>query len=113
MEAFLPQGAESAMVDFFEAWRQLDKKRMFESSQITWRETHKEAWLRTFLVRRIYKYEIKDPVKIGDYAIDFSVSVNDGPCEKVRIICETAPYTPGNGSWGVNPISALKLIKDI
>jgi len=124
---------ERAAYDFLSAWEQKDYDAMFKLCQITWVQTTDNAqqWLiDTFSQMDLKRFEIRrsqsahknerDKAKVNNSENLVYVYV------KVRIfivgklvnsefpivtIRESAPYTPDvNGTWGANPISALRAV---
>ncbi|MDD5342804.1 MAG: hypothetical protein PHW12_00120, partial [Smithella sp.] len=57
-------------------------------------------------------FTIIQEMETGQAARDFTVKVNVNGKDSeitIRVICEIEPYKPDiTGTWGVNPISALR-----
>lgn len=105
-------------IEFLEAWKNRKWKRVEGMFQQTWLSTHnrkdRRLMRKKFQKTTITDYIINKYVKIGECMYDVIVAITflSGRRAKMtmRIICETAPYTPSlEGEWNVNPISCLRI----
>lgn len=105
--------AEEVLNNFLIAWKKGNKGAMFRNCQKTWKANNNKAWLKILTDNRPENFNIISYNFGGIFAVDFTVSINDNQNpQTIRLINEVGPYKPGYGSWGVNPISAIKLIKN-
>lgn len=124
---------ERIAFDFLSAWQRKDYEAMFKLCQSTWVKTTENAqqWLiDTFSQMDLKRFEIhhsnnatkKEKILntntiLGNlvyvhikvkFIIEEKTINSEFPIVTIR---ESAPYTPDvNGTWGVNPISALKAV---
>ncbi len=99
---------------YLEAWKNKDYEKMFELCQLTWKEGKKEVGLKNFLgINYLADYKIisstiQNSVK-RLFAVELYFTSGYALSSVVNVICEAAPYKPATyGTWGVNPVSALK-----
>ncbi len=104
--------AEEVLYKFLKAWQKGNKGAMFRNCQETWKANNSKAWLNILTDSRPGSFDIVSHNIVGIFAVDFIVSVNNQKAETIRLINESGPYKPGNGTWGVNPISAIKVIRN-
>ncbi len=103
---------------FLEAWQDKNYTKMFEYCQLTWKSNHKEGgikWLKNYYDhKKLTTWRMIKEEK-ADFVVDFKVAIiydHKSKIVKTRLICEKAPYKPhSDGTWGVNPISVLREIK--
>lgn len=112
---------EKALIGFLECWKKRNFKKMVEFTQITWQSDKGEdakKFLKDFYgIKKLIFFEIKDRITTQEIFVDIWVIIkyrllNSEIRKKritARIICETGAYQPNkDGTWGVNPIGALK-----
>ena len=100
---------------------------MVKTLQLTWRAEKGDRYARQFLkdyygYKKLTSFEIKESTVEGVF-IDFEIEIKykirgDRKCFddkiytskiKARAICEVEAYQPSKeGTWGVNPIGALR-----
>lgn len=111
---------ERIAFDFLSAWQRKDYEAMFKFCQSTWVKTTENAqqWLNdTFSQMDLKQFQIRSSrsavnlayvhIKVR-FIIEEKTINSEFPIVTIR---ESAPYTPDvNGTWGVNPISALKAV---
>jgi len=106
--------------NFLLSLKQEDYLRAYEYTQSSWRtkQYHTPEWLLDNLShKRIVRYtflreEVKTSVFVSvEYMIRFRVGTElRKGIIKFNLICESKPYeTSKEGTWGVNPISALNI----
>ena len=125
--------AREVLREFLKAWENEAWDKMKKNCQKTWVAEHSSS--RFLSPRRILKnmfgniklveWEDGEEFVVGEACFDIEVTATlevkdekhfrEVPKQgtgKVRLICEKAPYKPHlvAGTWGVNPISALKII---
>ena len=107
--------AEKVMQAFLKAWKERDFISMFNSTQVTWKETSGSPaiLMAEFGAHEITDFEIvktnETKVKLV-YDIEFRVKHKGVWTETAiaRLLCEKSPYKADKaGTWGVNPISAI------
>ena len=115
--------SEKTLFNFLECWKNRQFKKMIEFLQITWKSEHEKKGTdikdllkeSLFGFKELICFEIKAIQPQGIF-VDIEVIIKYKFQEKTftkkikpRIICETEPYQPSEkGTWGVNPISALR-----
>lgn len=116
---------EIALMGFLECWKKKNFKKMVQFVQITWKSDHierrnnpKEILRNLYGKKKLMYFEIKSRKKIQEVFVDIEVIIKyklpEGNFIKKiipRIICENGPYEASkDGTWGVNPIGALREI---
>jgi len=102
------------MAEFLKACRVGDIRTMLEHSQLTWRSVMADTTQElTDLAKAlsITEFEVIRVDIISNVLVRCVVKrgINQG---EVTLVKESAPYTPDEkGKWGVNPISAFRLVK--
>jgi len=105
---------EKILNEFMKTWREKDFFKMENYIQKTWLDGPKTMDLKeVFGIINVKSWKILKSVKVGQACKDMIVNVIFNKSNKrklrIRMICETAPYTPDlAGDWGVNPISVLR-----
>ena len=104
--------AKTTIRDFLEAWKAKDTDKMFSLSQITWKSGKASTALDSLAQETtIKKFNIVGCKSFSEVMVDCFVEVDGCEAVAVRLIKESAPYkTDKDGVWGVNPISALKIV---
>lgn len=102
---------------FFRAWQDENLLEMFKHCQLTWADEKDAEPLRVLLNRKPLKWRVQKTKRVGPACQDLMVNVtyqtDHGKVKtknRVRLICERAPYSPGlDGTWGVNPVSIREI----
>jgi len=102
---------------FFELWNKGQFNEMIELLQKTWLSNHNWIeWSSNNLKElKPVKWRLGEIKRKGEYCQDVQVLLNYKIKStkrrvnvKIRTIKELAPHTPGDGQWGINPVSLLK-----
>jgi len=99
---------------YLASWKAGDFESMFELCQLTWKEGKNVIGLKNLAGRNIPSdYKIISSTTVSSVLRCFAVELyftNGGAISAVvNVICESAPYkTAPYGTWGVNPVSALR-----
>jgi len=102
---------------FCRAWKLGDHKAMLDSSTLTYRGYHKIKDIEVaFGSKTLIRFKVKEKETIVPAMVDIDVEIHykQGTAKynritKVRCVCERQAFDASvNGSWGVNPISALR-----
>ena len=114
---------EKTLMGFLECWKNEHFKKMVEFVQITWKSDHiergnkpKEILEELYGGKKLIYFEIKSRKDTQEVFVDIEVVIKYKILKLIftkkiipRIICETGPYQANkNGTWGVNPIGALR-----
>jgi len=112
------KNASAALESYLNAWKGKDYIAMTKHCTETWLED--KAVIGISILEHWYEkdlqgFRIISAKQTGNAAMDFVVAVQfpseDEKVERVRVICEAAPYRPTiMGRWGVNPVSGLRLL---
>ena len=113
-ETQLQARARKVLENFLRGWTDPKYIKMYENSQTTWKNKHTVSDLKKVLHKRIKGYTVvsfdfpQDTPAICSAIV--RVKINSTVKElRIILLCEIAPYNPDTaGTWGVNPISALK-----
>lgn len=107
---------------FMDAWKAGDYEKMFEASQLTWKEGKSEKQIKTlFSDINLEDWKVVSSRTISSVARRFAVEValdigglKDRIVVVANVICEAAPYkTATYGTWGVNPLSVTNVVQRI
>ena len=105
---------EETIKEFLRAWQKQNYSKMYDLCQITWKSKHNRSKLKSMLHKRIVGFEIQsiDVNPNVPTVADISVKVKISGKVKhltIRMIQEVGVRMSSvKGTWGVNPISALK-----
>jgi hypothetical protein len=111
--------AREKLKQFLDAWKNKDIPAMYEACQKTWKATHGYDLLEHFATFDISGYRITGSVEaqkgiVADCTFTITVNNKQSKPGKVRILCELEPYKASpKGTWGVNPVSATSILKNI
>lgn len=107
--------ATITLFKFLKSWQAGDAKTMLNHTQLTWRSRSKNPLgdlVALYESVDISTFKVIRASKITDFKVDILVEINNKSQATLCIIKEIAPYkTSKDGQWGVNPISALRLIR--
>lgn len=98
-----------ALDAWLQAWREQDWEKMLQASQLSWREKSSTPDLSDwFGFRELISWEIQGGENIGEscYRVVVYVAYMFAEERRVRAIAPTVVLD--GGSWGVNPVSALR-----
>lgn len=104
--------------EFLKAWKNRKWKKLMSMLQITWNKTHSRKERKKirslFQEYGISEYTILSDKKIGPcmYDVQSRIVRKSGIRQEItiRLVCEIEPYKPSlDGTWGVNPISCLRI----
>lgn len=113
-------GPERAMEGFMSAWKGRDWMRMYQLTQLTWRDAKQPGDLSDmFAVKSLEAHRIVSSFPVSDCRVNFLVEITYSlkgarVTERIKasVICEAEPYKArSDGEWGVNPISALAVVR--
>jgi len=99
---------------YLKAWKDKDFDKMFELCQLTWKDGKKVIGLKNFIgINDLADYKIISSTTKSSvlrvFAVELYFTNGSAFAAVVNVICEDAPYkTATFGTWGVNPVSALK-----
>jgi len=114
---------EKILMEFLDCWKEGNFMKMVDFVQITWKSDHiekgnepKEILENLYGHKKLIYFEIKDRNLTQEVFVDIRVIIKYKFQDKIfikkitpRIICEKDAYQPSNeGTWGVNPIGALR-----
>jgi len=112
---------EKTLENFLTCWKDRNFSKMVKFTQITWRTEKGNKAAKQFLkdfygIKKLIFFEIKNRKQTHEVFVDIEVIIKykrpSGIFNKkftARIICEIEPYQASkNGTWGVNPIGALR-----
>ena len=115
---------QEAATNFLKCWKKRNFKKMIEFTQLTWKsdkgESAKDFLENVYGFKRLIHFEIlkeKTPPEFSEAIVkDIEIFIkyklsNEIRNKKItaRAICESAPYEANkNGTWGINPIGALR-----
>ncbi len=114
---------EKILMEFLDCWKNGNFKKMANFVQITWKSDHvekgnepKEILKNLYGYKKLIYFEIKNRKETQEVFVDIGVIIKYKLLNKIyvkkiipRIICEIEAYQPSNeGTWGVNPIGALR-----
>ena len=107
--------ARETVEQFLKLWKKHKFAMIDPYLQRTWiaNQNKWSRWLKTvYGCRKLNNFTIIQEMETGQAARDFTVKVNVNGKDSeitIRVICEIEPYKPDiTGTWGVNPISALR-----
>jgi hypothetical protein len=107
---------------FMRAWQAGDYEKMFDQSQLTWKEGKSEKHIETlFSDINLEDWKVVSSTTTSSVARKFSVEISldigglkDRIVVAANVICESSPYkTATFGTWGVNPHSVTNVIQRI
>ena len=114
---------EKILWEFLDCWKEKNFKKMVDFVQITWKSDHtergnepKEILKNLYGHKKLIYFEIKNRKSTQEVFVDIRVIIKYKFLNKIfvkkiipRIICEIEAYQLSNeGTWGVNPIGALR-----
>lgn len=119
---------QTVLSEYLAAWVSCDWQAMFEKTQLTWQSNNDAGELKQLVSdMQLLDARIEDEVPISglknslvrdiSVTLEYKIPFNKkGPKNQtitrnivVRLIKETAPFKASDaGTWGVNPISALR-----
>jgi len=102
---------------FLKSVKNKNLSQVYKHCQITWKSNNSKKILQSLVDMELVNYDVLLYEKVTDVAIKFIVSLEFRQAGKFvaypMVICEKSPYEPSlKGTWGVNPISILRMIKD-
>ena len=104
---------------FMKAWKEENYDKMFEYCQKTWKEGRDLKTIELlFSFIKLKNFRALSTSTTSSVARRFTVELTFDDGDKIvsviNLICETAPYkTATYGEWGVNPVSVIKVVKEI
>ena len=113
---------QEVLTAFMEAWKAGDYEKMFEHSQLSWKEKKSEKHIKTlFSDISLEDWKVTSSTTTSSVARRFLVEVSldigglkDRVVVVANVICEAAPYkTATYGTWGVNPLSVTNVVQRI
>lgn len=106
-------GSFEKIPEFFSHIAKKDWDAAFKCTTLTWQSNHKPIWIVDWFEHKAIKYlDLIAIVIVSPVMVDIKIQVEQAsgfPFIMVRLICETAPYTPDiKGTWGINPNSCIR-----
>lgn len=105
---------KDCLESFLRAWQKADATAALEYCQLTWRANTSDplSQMKGLLEDvKIKEFEIGEIKVVSPVFAQCQVKINKDKQAPLNLLKEIAPYKTGEkGTWGVNPISALKLI---
>jgi len=104
--------AKEILTNFLDAWVQKNYAKMYELTNITWKQNKDKKNVQLLLVEEIKSYKIGNIREYSPTVYDIDIKVIFKGKRKnlsARLICEIAPFsTSVGGEFGVNPISLIR-----
>jgi hypothetical protein len=108
---------EEVLKAFLQGWIDEDYEKMFEHSQLTWKQGRNVKQLQTlFSFLQLKSFKVISTGTISSVARRFTTELTLDEGTKVvsviNVICEAEPYKPRTyGTWGVNSISVQNVVQ--
>jgi len=108
---------EEVLKAFLQGWIDKDYDKMFEHSQLTWKQGRDVKQLQTlFSFVQLKSFKVISTGTLSSVARRFATELTLDEGTKVvsviNVICEAEPYKPRTyGTWGVNPISVQNVVQ--